>query len=78
MSEASDKLREMIGSAQTESENLQSGISQIEDIKEDVTEQISAIEDGLCTVAADDLTTYLISGNSTYCYFKFWWRLWKY
>jgi len=59
MSEASDKLREMIGSAQTESENLQSGISQIEDIKEDVTEQISAIEDGLCTVAADDLTTYL-------------------
>jgi len=59
MSADSDKLREMITNADSESENLVDSISQIEDTRDETLEQISAIENGMCAVAEADLTTYL-------------------
>jgi len=59
MSVESDKLREMATNAASESENLADSISQIEDTRDELLDQIAAVEDGMCGVAETDLTTYL-------------------
>ena len=59
MSADTDKLREMIGDAESESENIADSVSQIEDIKDETTERISAIQNGVCGVSQTDLTDYL-------------------
>jgi len=59
MSVDSDKLREMVSDAETNSENLTDQISQIESSRDDITDQISAIENGMCGANETDMTSYL-------------------
>jgi hypothetical protein len=56
---AQDVLQEMIDSADGQVEDLESQISQIEGIYDELQEQRDAIEDGLLTPAANDLVDYL-------------------
>lgn len=55
----SDRLREMINDAPDQSENLANNISQITDIRDDVQDQIDAVENGMCAVAETDARTYI-------------------
>jgi hypothetical protein len=59
MSADTDKLREMIGDAESESENLADSISQVEDTRDETNDRISAVQNGMCGVAQTDLTDYL-------------------
>ena len=59
MSDDSDKLREMVSDAETNSENLADQISQIENSRDDTTDEISAVENGMCGVDETDMTAYL-------------------
>ena len=53
------KLSEMINNAPVKVEASEKQITQIEDTQEELQEEIDAIEDNVCGVAADDLRTYL-------------------
>lgn len=55
----SDRLREMINDAPDESDNLANNISQITDIRDDVQDQIDAVQTGMLDVAEADLIDYL-------------------
>ena len=59
MSTESDKLRSMINAAPEQVDNLNNSIAQIEDLMEEVSEEIDAIQDALMDVAQTDLTGYL-------------------
>lgn len=50
----SDRLREMINDAPDQSDNLANNISQITDIRDDIQEQIDAVNTGMCSVAETD------------------------
>lgn len=58
---ASDILRKMLNQAPQQVEDLDSSLSQIDALIDDLTEQIDAVTDGLCGVAESNLTTYLDS-----------------
>lgn len=59
MTTESDKLRQMINEAPDTVDNLNNSIAQIEDIRDEIDEQIDAVEDGLCGVAEQELADYL-------------------
>lgn len=59
MSANSDKLREMIDDAPQKSDDIAGSISQIEDARDEVDEELSAVQDGMCGVAETDMTDYL-------------------
>lgn len=59
MSTDSDKLREMIVDAPDKSDNLANSISQITDIRDEVNEEISAVQNGMCDVDETSMTVYL-------------------
>lgn len=56
---AADKLRGMINEAKDQIDNLDAGLAQIDEIISEYTEEIDAVENGLCAVAQSDLTAYL-------------------
>lgn len=59
MTTPSEILSQMIDNVESQSGNLASSISQVQDQIDDLTEQIDGVENGLCTVAETDLTSYL-------------------
>jgi len=59
MSTESDKLRSMINAAPEQVDNLNNSIAQIEDLMEEVTEEIDAIQDAIMDVAESDIVDYL-------------------
>lgn len=56
---AQDILEQMINDAEGDVEDLQSQIDQIQSLYDELAEQAEAIEDGVLTPAANDLTDYL-------------------
>ena len=59
MSTDSDKLREMIVDAPDKSDNLANSISQVTDIRDEVNEEISAVQSGMLASAQAQMTAYL-------------------
>jgi hypothetical protein len=55
----SDKLREMIFDAPEQSENIADNISQITDTRDEIQEQIDAVNTGMCSVAETDAKDYI-------------------
>ncbi len=61
MSAESDKLREMINSADEEIENIVGSIGSIDSQIDELQDEFDAIRNGMMTPAADDLVAYLDS-----------------
>lgn len=59
MSADSDKLREMIVDAPDKSDNIANGVSQITDVRDEVNEEISAVQNGMCGSAQTQMTNRL-------------------
>jgi hypothetical protein len=57
--EESTKLNEMLRNIPDDSDNLANNIFQLEDIREELTEQVNAVEIGLLDVAANRLKSFL-------------------
>lgn len=54
-----NKLNEMFRKIPDQSDALDNNISQLQDIRDELNEQASAVEDAVCGVAESNLTTYL-------------------